>query len=105
MIRECDIRRRGKAVLVGVALDNAVLDFETTEAQLRDGLAFLNSPHTGIADLNIGRFGEFHVRLNAHSDDAFSIFIDGPTFDPPRELSAAIWLSKQDLKYLFTKAL
>jgi hypothetical protein len=105
VFRDCDIRRRGEAILLGIALDNAALDFETTEQQLRDCLLFLNQFHEGLSDLVIGKFGEFQVRVNAHSEDTYSIFVDGPAFDPPRDLSAAIWLSKRDLRFCLTKAL
>src|SRR5262249_50107737 len=69
MIREFDIRRRDNTILVGIALDHAVLDFETTEAILRKCLAFLDTPHKGLVDIRIGKFGQFPVRLNMHHDD------------------------------------
>ena len=105
MIRECDIRRRGDLILVGIALDHAVLDFETTEGLLRDCLVFLDAPHRGLADMAIGKFGPFRVTLNMHPDGELSIFVDGPSFEPQRELCAAIWLSKQDLRDVITAAL
>jgi len=43
--------------------------------------------------------------LNMHHDGELSIFLDGPPFEPPRELCAAIWLSKQDLLGIITAAL
>lgn len=105
MIHECDIRRRGDAILVGIALDRAVLDFETKEGLLRECLVFLDTPHTGLADISIGNFGHFRVRLNMHHDDTLSIFVDGPSFEPNRELCAAIWLSKEDLRSVINAAL
>jgi hypothetical protein len=106
MIRECEIRRRGDLILVGIALDHAVLDFETTDGLLRDCLAFLDAPpHRGLADMAIGKFGPFRVRLNIHHDGSLSIFVDGPPFEPQRELCAAVWLSKQDMCDVITKAL
>ena len=105
MIREYDIRRRPDAILIGIALENAVLDFETTEALLRDCLAFLDTPHQGLVHMSIGRFGVFPVTLNMHYDDSLSIFVDGPMFEPQRELCAAIWLSKDELRLVLDKAL
>lgn len=105
MIREFDVRRRADAILIGIALDDAVLDFETDEATLRHCLVVLAAPHQGLVDVGIGKFGEFPVRLNIHHDDSLSIFVDGPTFEPLRELCAAIWLSKQDLQRVITTAL
>src|SRR5262245_26574742 len=105
MIRDYQIQRRGDVILVGIALDNAVLDFETTESLLRDCLAFLDAPHKGLVDMGIGKFGEFRVRLNMHHDDSLSIFVDGPPFEPQRNLSAAIWLSKQDVRGVVNAAL
>jgi hypothetical protein len=105
MIRECDIRRRGDLILVGIALDNAVLDFETTQAILRDCLMFLDESHIGLASMSIGTFGPFQVTLNKHHDGDFSIFVDGPHFEPQRELCAAIWLSVEELRGVITAAL
>ena len=91
--------------MVGIALDRAVLDFETTEELLRDCLAFLDAPHKGLIDIGIGKFGAFRVRLNMHADDSLSIFVDGPPFEAQRELCAAIWLTKEDLRSVINAAL
>jgi hypothetical protein len=104
MIRECDIRRHGGAILIGIAVEAAVLDFTTTDGLLRDCLAFLDSPHQGLVCMRIGAFGEFPVTLNLHHDDSLSIFVDGPYFEPQRSMSAAIWLSKEDLRSVINKA-
>jgi hypothetical protein len=105
MIRERDVRRIGEAILIGIAVDAAVLDFTTTEAALRDCLAFLAEPREGLASMQIGTFGHFPVTLNAHHDDSLSIFVDGPEFEPNREMCAAIWLSKEDLNSVIGEAL
>jgi hypothetical protein len=105
VIREYDIRRRADAILIGIALEQAVLDFETTEELLRDCLTFLDTPHHGLADMSIGTFGQHAVTLNIHPDDSLSIFVDGPSFEPNRELCAAIWLSKKDLRSVVEAAL
>ena len=105
MIREYDIRRRADAILIGIALEHAVLDFETTEGLLRDCLAFLDAPHRDIVHVGIGKFGPFPVTLNMHQDDSLSIFVDGPSFEPQRELCAAIWVTKQDFQGVINAAL
>ena len=97
MIHECDIRRRGDAILIGIALEHALLDFETTENLLRDCSDFLETPHMGFADISIGKFGPFQVRLNMHPDATISIFVAGPQFEPNREVCAAVWLSKEEV--------
>ena len=43
MIHDLDVQRRGDAILVGIALDNAVLDFETSEQKLRECLQFIDT--------------------------------------------------------------
>jgi hypothetical protein len=55
--------------------------------------------------MQIGEFGDFPVTLNMHHDDSISIFVDGPDFGPQRSICAAIWLSKEDLRVVISKAL
>lgn len=105
MIHDFDIRRRGAAILVGIAVNQAVLDFETNEETLRESLAFLDLPHRGAIDMRIGKFGDFPVTLNVHHDDSLSIFVDGPEFDETRSQSAALWLTKEDLRRVISGAL
>lgn len=105
MIREWDVRRHEDAILVGLAVDAAVLDFKTTVAILRECLVFLDSPHQGLVSLRIGTFGDFPVTLNMDHDDSLSIFLDGPEFEPFRSMSAAIWLSKEELRSVIREAL
>jgi hypothetical protein len=83
MIRECDVRRHGEAILIGIAVDAAVLDFTTTEGLLRDCLAFLESSHQGLVSMQIGAFEDFPVTMNMHDDDSLSIFVDGPELTAP----------------------
>lgn len=105
MIREFDIRRRGEAILVGIAVEQAVLDFETTEGTLRVCLAFLDKSHRGMIDMPIGKFGNLEVRLIIYHDESLSICLDGPEFELTRSQCAGIWLSKEDLRNVITAAL
>lgn len=105
MICNYDIRRQPDSILIGIALENAVLDFVTTDELLQECLSFVDTPHRGSADLSIGSFGPFGVTLNKGDDDQLSIFIDGPSFEPTRELCAAIWSSKDELRKVVKAAL
>jgi hypothetical protein len=105
MIREFDIRRRGDAILVGIAVEHAVLDFETTEGTLRECLVFLGKAHCGLIDMRVGSFGDFPVRLNVHHDDSLSICLDGPYFEPTRSQCAILELSKEDLRQVINAVL
>lgn len=105
MIREFDVRRNGELILIGISVDGAVLDFTTTEGRLRECLTLMERPHQGLVYMQIGEFGDFPVTLNFHHDDSLSIFVDGPDFEPQRTMSAAIWLSKENLRSVIVKAL
>jgi hypothetical protein len=105
MIHEWDIRRRGDAILVGIALDHAILDFETTAQLLRDGLVVLDAPHKGLRSIPIGTFGPFQVTLNKHPEGGVSVFLDGPPFEPNRDMCAAIYLSTQEMRDVIAEAL
>jgi len=105
MITDWQIQRRGDKVLLGLAVHEAVLDILTDEATLASCLSFLKQPHDGHVDTPIGSFGDCSIRLNIHHDESVSIFIDGPTFDPTRSQSAAIWVEKDELISLITTVL
>ena len=105
MLQEYYIQRRGEAILLKMAVESAVLDVVTDEKLLHESLAALDASHHGLVDVPFGRFGPFGVRLNIHSDDSLSIFADGPEFDPPMEQSAAIWISKEEIRRVINDAL
>jgi hypothetical protein len=105
MIRELDVHRHGEAILLGIAVENAVLDVVTSVALLRECLDLLESPHSGLVSSRLGYFGDYPVTLNIHHDEAVSIFIDGPQFHPPRSQGAGVYLSKQDAGHAIKAAL
>ena len=99
MITDWQVARKGEALILGIAVaDAAVLDIVSDDALLGKCLEMLDSPHVGLVDTQMGRFGEFPVTLNLHHDDTVSIFIDGPDFDTTRNQSAAIWVEKDRLR-------
>lgn len=98
MIKDHQVQRRGDSILLGIAVQDAVMDIQTDEKLLHDSLRLLRTPHKGLVSTHIGRFGEFIATLNLDSDNsAVSIFIDGPDFQQGRSQSAAIWTTKDDL--------
>ena len=105
MIRTHQILRKNDIILIGIALDNAVLDFVTTEAQLRECLRQLQERHQATVSPQMGTFGTYAVVLNIDDSETVSLFVDGPYFEPTRNQSAAIWLEKDDLRLLLVKAL
>jgi len=98
MITDWQVQRKGEALILGIAVEHAVLYILSDRSLLANCLAMLQSPHTGLVDTRMGQFGEFPVRLNLHHDDTASIFIDGPDFDSSRNQSAAIWVEKDRLR-------
>jgi hypothetical protein len=105
MIKTHQILRKNNSILIGIALDNAVLDVVTSETQLRECLKLLQERHRGSARPQMGTFGSYAVALNVDNDDTVSLFVDGPNFEPTRSQSAAIWLGKEDLRRLLVEAL
>jgi hypothetical protein len=105
MIRDHQIQRKNNSILLGIALDNAVLDIVTTDMQLRECLTLLTEQHRGLVRPQIGTFGSYAVALNIDNDDTVSLFVDGPYFEQTRSQSAAIWLGKDDLRRLLIEAL
>ena len=104
MIKEMDIRRRGDAILVGIAIESAILDFETTETLLRTALEMLDRPRKGADWMKIGVFGEFPVTLHLASGDSLSIVIDGPYFESNRSVCAMIHLNKSEFREVVNRA-
>jgi hypothetical protein len=105
MIIERDIQRIGGNILLGIALENAVLDIFTNDAQLRECLEMLGMPHRGLVFTKIGTFGIYPITLNLHHDDTVSMSVDGPDFDQTRNQSAGIWLEKEQLRALLAEVL
>jgi hypothetical protein len=105
MIKTYQILHKGTTILLGIGLDNAVLDVVTNESQLRGCLELLQEQHRALGYTLMGTFGNYDVTLNVNDDDTVSIFIDGPYFEPTRSQSAAIWLGKEDLQRLLVEAL
>jgi hypothetical protein len=105
MITVQQILRKGDGVLLGIGLENAVLDVLTSDGQLEECLQMLQKPHRGLISATLGTFGVYPITLNLHNDESTSIFIDGPEFDQCRTQSAAIWLRKEELEQLLIEAL
>ncbi len=97
MITDWQFQRKGEAILLGVAIGQALIDVVTDRSLLSSCLTMLESPHTGLVDTRMGSFGDYPVTLNLDHADEVSIFIDGPDFDSPRNQSAAIWVDKKRL--------
>jgi hypothetical protein len=105
MISDWQLHRRDGRLILGIALQHAVLDVVSDVALLKNCLALLRSPDRGLVDARMGSFGEFQVRLNLHHDDGVSIFVDGPAFDSGRAQSAAIWVDKDQLCSILEEAI
>ena len=98
MITQWHIERNGEALMLDIVVKNtALLEIVSDHASLARCLQMLESPHVGLVDTQMGRFGVFPITLNLHHDDTVSIFIDGPDFNTPRNQSAAIWVEKARL--------
>lgn len=104
MIKAHQILRNETGILLGIGLDSAVLDFLTSNDQLRKCLELLDEPHRGLVSTRIGMFGVYPVTLNLHYDESVSICIDGPDFQQSRNLSAGLWVKKEDLKVILREA-
>jgi hypothetical protein len=103
VLHELDVRRNGDVILLGIALEDAILDITTTEMQLQQCLKMLDAPSPENDRPQIGNFGPYPASVNV--GEMCSIFIDGPRFDPPRELCAAIYLKKDELRRAICHAL
>ncbi|MEW4561917.1 hypothetical protein AB1K70_05285 [Bremerella sp. JC770] len=105
MPTEFHVIRQGQKLLVGIGLDNAVLDFVTTCHLLVEALRVLEEPHQGLVSCQLGSFGIYSVTLNLHQDDSVSIYVDGPAFASARNESVGIWLQKEKLHGILAEAL
>jgi hypothetical protein len=97
MITDCQIQRRDGLLILGIAIDNALLDVVTDVTRLAECLAMLRLPYLGLVSARMGHFGDFAVTVNLFDDDRVSIFIDGPQFEIGRTQSAAIYVDKEGL--------
>lgn len=97
MIKDYQVQRNGDQIILGIAVQDAVLDIVTTLSLLQNCQALLTQPHQGLVNTAMGKFGNFQVTLNLDADDAVSIFIDGPDFSQGRVQSSAIWPDKESL--------
>jgi hypothetical protein len=105
MIRTHQIQRKADEILIGIALDNAVLDFVTNAALIRNCLKLLGERHQGAVRPQIGNFGNYAVAINIDNANTVSLFVDGPYFEMTRNMSAALWLGKEELQRLLAEAL
>ena len=105
MLHDLQVLRRGDSVLLGIAVESAVLDIETNETALRNCVALLDAPHRGLIDCRLGQFGPFPVTFMLHADESVTIFIDGPPFEQHRTQSAGLYLSKDDARKVLATAL
>ncbi len=99
------IWRNGANIVLGIALENAVIDVLTDVPQLERCLQLLREPHVGLVDTRMGTFGDCVVTLNFSADDIVAIVIDGPYYERSRNQSSGIWPDKEDLERLLVEAL
>jgi len=106
-IKEYQILRKGNSILLGISLGNAVLDIQTSKAQLQECFKLLQDPDgaSRLERTEMGNFGCYSVSLDVDKDGTVSLFVEGPEFEPHRSQSAAIWLLKEELRGLLSEAL
>lgn len=97
-ISDYQVQRKNDFILIGFAIEGAVLDVNSTMPQIEACLQLLGQTRLEPADKQLGVFGGFQVRLNCYPNGETSIFIDGPQFDETRSQSSAIWVNKQSLR-------
>jgi len=105
MITSHQVLRRDSNILLGIGLDNAVLDIQTNEVLLHQCLNLLQEPHRGLVTAKMGTFGVYAVTLSLGHDDSVAIMVDGPDFNQSRNQSAGIWLEKQEMQKLLIEAM
>ncbi len=105
MITDWQVQRKGEAIILGIAVEHAVLDIVTHSGLLTTCLTILGSHHVGLVNTPMGQFGDFPVTLNLDHDDTVSIFVDGPDFMPGRCQSAAIWVDKEQLQEILREVI
>src|SRR5665213_3325295 len=105
MLRDFEILHKGTSILLGIALEKAVLDILTDVHLLQDCLKLLREPHLGLVSAPMGTFGVYSVTLSLGHDDTTAILIDGPDFDLCRTQCAGIWPYKEDLQRVLLKTI
>ncbi len=98
MIKDYQVQHKGEEIILGLALENAVMDIVTNMSQLKNCLDILSEPQDSFINCPIGKFGNFQITMNLHHDDTVSIFVDGPSFKEDRVQSFSIWPEKESLK-------
>ena len=99
MIYDVDIRCRDNNILLGISVENAVLDIVTNVELLQRCLATLRSVSAkgSLERIRIGEFGNLPIMLNVNAHGSVDVFVDGPDFEPGRNQSAAIVLPVEEL--------
>ena len=105
LIEPHQVQVKGEEILLGVCIENAIMDIRTNKNILENCLSIIYGHSAGLASVQIGNFGSFEVTLNLYSEGKASIFIDGPDFDHDRVQSSAIWIEKDNLKDLISNVL
>ncbi len=105
MITDWQLQRADGRLILGIAVEHAVLDVVSDVSLLRNCLAMLRSPHRGLVHTRMGSFGQFQVTLSLYDDSTVSIFVDGPDSDVGRRQSAAIWVEKDRLCSILEEAI
>jgi hypothetical protein len=92
-------------VLIGLVVENAVLDICTDTTRMHAAIAMLEREVDHTEHMELGEFGPLAITLNSNRGDSASVFIDGPNFGPGRNMSAAIWCDKQELLSVLRRGL
>jgi hypothetical protein len=94
-MRDYDVRRNGNAILLGISTNDAALDIVTSDATLRLCVELLQMRLSALATEQIGDFGIYPATLVVDSGDMATITVDGPEFEPARNLTAGICIEKR----------
>jgi hypothetical protein len=105
MAIDWQIDRENDTILIGLAIDNAVLDIKTNEKLLMNLANAFEKTTLGTESIPIGWFGEFPIRVNLGKEDSVSVFVDGPQFCVRRTQSSAIWIDKGELQKIVMSVL
>ncbi|MBI5722451.1 MAG: hypothetical protein HZA50_00720 [Planctomycetes bacterium] len=97
MIKDYQVQTRGDKILLGLAIDYALLDVVTDRLLLANCKKLIETPHNGLVFTQLGTFGHHPVMLNIHANDEIALFVDGPEFNEGRTQSVAIWVDATSL--------